>query len=86
MEELWNGQIAPYKHIAQNDPEVAELEELTQKNRESLEAVLTEEQKALLKKFVSCQSDYDYLLIIHAFRMGFSLANRLLQESLSVET
>lgn len=85
LEELWNGQITPYKHVEQNDPEVAELAELVERNRASLEEALNEEQKKLLEKFLRCQIDYDYLLIIHAFRMGFSLAGRLLGEAMSVE-
>lgn len=84
LEQLWNGQIAPYRNVEQNDPEIAELLELVRKNRESLEAHLDVKQKNVLEKLLHCQNDYYYLLMIQAFRMGFALSTQLSKESTTI--
>lgn len=83
FEQLWNGSITPYKYCGQGDPEVEELAELVERNKASLNHALTEEQQELLKNYTVCREEYSYLLIVHAFRQGFSLASRLLAEAFS---
>jgi len=83
FEQLWNGQIAPCKTCGNNDPEVQELAELLERNKLDLDHALSEEQKELLKRYISCYEEYQYLITVHAFRKGFSLASKLLAEALS---
>lgn len=85
FEALWNGNIAPYKTCGSGDPEVEELDKLIERNKASLDNALTNGQKELLENYISCQDEYSYLITVHAFRDGFSLACRLLTEAL-VET
>ena len=82
FEQLWNGHIKPYETNGINDPEVEELSELIECNQKTLSKLLDEEQKKVLDKYISCCDSYYYLLIIHAFRKGFSLASKLLAETL----
>lgn len=81
FEQLWNGNITPYKYCGQNNPEVEELAGLVERNKASLDLVLTEKQKELLKSYTACYEEYSYLLIVHAFRQGFSLSAKLLTEA-----
>ena len=86
LEQLWNGQIAPYKTCGNSDPEVQELAELLERNKIKLEQTLSEEQMELLKKYFSCFDEYNYLIMVHAFRKGFCLAAKLLAEVFAEET
>lgn len=80
FEQLWNGQIKPYERNGINDPEVMELSDLIEKNQRNLRNLLNEEQKKVLDKLFSCQDSYYYLLIVHGFRCGFSLATKMYAE------
>ncbi len=82
VEQLWNGNIAPYKTSGSSDPDVRELDELLDKNKASLEKRLTDGQKILFDKYISCRDDHSYLITVHAFRDGFSLACRLVMEAM----
>ena len=82
FEQLWNGHIKPYETNGINDPEVEELSELMERNQKSLKNTLDEGQKQALDQYISCCESYYYLLVIHAFRQGFSLAGKLLAEAL----
>lgn len=84
LEDLWNGNIAPYKDCGSLDPELQELYQLTEKNKAALAAILTENHGELFKNFLACSDEYNYLSTVHAFREGFSLACRLLTDVLTV--
>ena len=83
FEQLWNGSIKPYETNGRNDPEVEELAELALRNKSNLDALLSEEQKKALEKYITCCDSYGYLLTVHAFRDGFSLASKMLTEALA---
>ncbi len=83
FEQLWNGNITPYKYCGQGDPEVEALAELVERNKSSLDRGLNAQQKDLLKNYTVCYEEYSYLLTVHAFRQGFSLASRLLAGAFS---
>ncbi len=83
FEQLWNGQIKSYKTCGQSDPEVVELAELVERNKASLNSELAGRQKELLNNYLACRDEYSCLMRMHAFRDGFSLACRLLEEALS---
>lgn len=83
FEELWNGNIAPYKACGENDPEIENLIDLINRNREHLEHNLGEEQKKRLENCLACYDEYSYLIAVYAFRSGFSLACKLLSQALA---
>ena len=83
FEQLWNGNITPYKNCGKGDQEVEELTELIERNKKSLDNSLENGQKKLLERYVGCCNEYWYLITVHAFRTGFSLASKLLTEALS---
>lgn len=82
FEQLWNGGIAPYKTCGIDDPEVAALAELVERNKAALYRELSDLQRKLLYNYESCCDEYRYLIAVHAFRSGFSLASRLLTDAL----
>ena len=82
FEQLWNGNFAPYKDCGKGDPEVEKLSELVERNKAALDHELSENQQKLLQNYMVCYDEYYYLMTVHAFRSGFSLAVRLLSESL----
>lgn len=82
FEQLWNGNIKPYENSGRNDPEVEELAGFMIRNKNALDELLQEEQKKALDKYITCCDSYYYLLTVHAFRDGFSLASKLLAEAL----
>lgn len=47
-----------------------------------VEGALNDQQKDLLKNYIACQEEHSYLMIVHAFRDGFSLACKLLSTAL----
>ena len=83
LEELWNGQIAPGQTCGVGDPQMERLCILLERNREALEQVLTEEQKALLAKYADNMGEFLHLQSVQAFSDGFSLASRLMVEALA---
>ncbi len=83
LEDLWNGHITPYKSCGCSDPELKEICELVKKNEATLTATLTEAHRELFKNYLICSDEYQYLMTVHAFREGFSLACRLLTDVLS---
>ena len=85
FEQLWNGNIKPYENSGRNDPEVEELAQFVIRNKNALDKLLQEEQKKTLEKYITCCDSYYYLLIVHAFRDGFSLAAKMLTEALRMD-
>lgn len=82
LEKLWNGGIAPYESCGVNDPEILNIIDLMKTNKEALEKELNQQQMSALEKYLACYDEYDYLLTVHAFCSGFSLASKLLTEAL----
>lgn len=61
------------------------LHDLKKRNRASLEDTLNPEQKHLLHIYTLCCEEYNYFMKVSAFRKGFSIATKLLQEALADE-
>ena len=83
MIELWNGNIAPGEHCGAHDTQANKLICLMERNREKLNAGLTEVQKKLLQKYIDCADEYWMHMMELAFCDGFSLASRLTVEALT---
>ena len=80
FEDLWNGNITPYKTNGKNDPEVEELAELMVRNKAALDQLLNETQRKALDKYLCCCDSYYYLLAVHGFRTGFTIASKMFAE------
>jgi len=52
------------------------------RNKSALDTMLNEPQRQVLEKYLSCCDSYFYLLVVHAFRKGFSLASKFFAETL----
>ena len=83
IKDLWYGNIAPFERCGVHDPEVKELEILKNRNFDTLCHAITPEQKVLLQKYADCQDDHLFHMMESAFCEGFSLATKLLCESLT---
>lgn len=83
IEDLWSGNLAPCEHCGTHDPEINALFVLLQRNKDALSKDLSVPQQEILSKYIDCWDEYLSLMSEHAFCEGFSLASRLLTESLS---
>ena len=82
LEELWNGDVAPWDQCGNDDPQIRELIKLQARNREELRRQLNDTQKAVLEKYIDVTEEYVYRMAGQAFCDGFSLASKLLAEAL----
>lgn len=83
IEKLWNGHIQPCENCGEADPQILELVALIDRNRNDLSRSLNNQQKSSFEKYIGCSEEYCYLITAQAFQDGFSLACKLLSESLS---
>ena len=83
LERLWNGTLTPCKNCGNCDPEIHTLIMLMQRNRDALLKELPPQGKELFQKYMDSSEEYTYLLTAHAFSDGFSLATKLIAESIS---
>ena len=73
IEHLWYGRITPCQICGENSPEIKELSNLIERNKESLEAGLSAQQNERLKILLSCCEEYTDLFMLQAFIDGFGL-------------
>lgn len=78
---IWNGDMEPMKGWGKNDPQIAELIELIERNEENLTGTLCEKQKLIFEKYNSCLDEYWDLMAEQDFCEGFRLGTRLLAEA-----
>ena len=83
IKELWYGNIAPFERCGIHNTEVKELEILKNRNFDALCQSITPEQKELLQKYADCRDEHLLHMMESAFCEGFSLASKLLSESLT---
>ena len=84
INELWLGNINPQTDSRSNSKEMKELMEYMAHHHEDLLKTLTDEQKAIFKKFDDCWSEYMSLaeaaIFIYAFKLGMQIAIEALNE------
>ncbi len=80
--QLWNGSLAPIRHLGQNNSEMKQLERLIQRNLDSLEESIGEKSKALLEKYSNCLNEYLIVMSGQAFCDGFCLGAKIAAEAL----
>ena len=78
--DLWNGNIAPIEQCGSRDRHVNELLCLIDRNRESLNNGLTQEQREIFQKYIDCSEEYLLRMMELAFSEGFCLAGKLVTE------
>ena len=83
IEKLWNGGIVPSVTCVSNNENLQELADLIRRNKNDLIYELNENQKETLDKLLDCFDEYTYFISFCAFREGFSLATKLMCETLS---
>lgn len=82
MVDLWNGNLAPWKHCGSNNPEMSNLADLMARNRAALLDGLTVQQTEIFQKYVDCAEEYLLRMMEQAFCEGFSAGSRLAAEAL----
>lgn len=83
LEELWYGNIIPMEHSIGRKSQIKNLIGLMGKNRDAIEATLTESQKELLVKYDDSVNEMYGDIEKEAFFYGFSLGGRIMLEVLT---
>ena len=82
INELWLGNIDPQNDSRSNSKEMKELMEYMARHHEDLLKTMTDEQKAIFKKFDNCWSEYVSLseadIFTYAFKLGMHIAIKTL--------
>ena len=83
LENLYYGNIAPHEYEVERGSEYDVTAKLVIRHEQELSATLTEQQKIILEKIKDNHTELMSLGERDAFCRGFSLAVRLLTESMS---
>ena len=83
LEELWYGNIIPMEHSVGRNTNIKSLIGLMGKNRDNLDATLTESQKELLIKYDDVVNEMYGNIEKEAFFYGFNLGGRIMIEVLT---
>ena len=73
IKELWYGNVAPFEQCTRGDKQLKELLKLVARNKEELDASLTEKQKEILEKFEENMNEMHGITERDAFSYGFRL-------------
>ena len=79
LHELWYGNIKPSEDKEISDEE-KELVELMARHQEYLISKLKDKELDVFEKYVECVDEYTSIIECQAFKIGFKLAVRLLNE------
>ena len=81
IKELWYGNVAPFEQCTRRDKKLKELLKLVARNKEELDATLTDRQKEVLEKFEENMNEMHGIAERDAFSYGFSLGVHLMAEA-----
>ena len=81
INELWYGNVSPFEQCTRGDKRLKELLKLVARNREDLDATLTNKQKETLEKFEDCMNEMHSVTECDAFSYGFRLGMQLMAEA-----
>ena len=81
IKELWYGNVAPFEQCTKGDKQLKELLKLVARNKEELDAMLTEKQKETLEKFEENMNEMHSITERDAFSYGLRLGIRLMAEA-----
>ena len=79
---LWNGTLDPAKYSGADNSELKQLEQLIQRNGESLEESIDKKAEEIFEKYIDCVNEYIVLCNEQAFCDGFSLGAKIITEAL----
>ena len=82
LTQLWHGNLIPPRPVGSNDPEIADLEQLMQRNLNKLKDSLTPQQAELLTRYTDVVEEYEIVCDEFVFRTGFSMGARIITEAL----
>ena len=80
IKELWYGNIAPFEQCTCGDKQLKELLKLVARNKDELDATLTDKQKEVLEKFEENMNEMHGITERDAFSYGFRLGVQLMAE------
>ncbi len=80
IDDLYYGNLHPCDRDIVRGSRTDRLLRLLCKNEETLTATLTEQQKETFLKFKSCQDELTSITEREAFKIGFTLATRIMVE------
>ena len=80
LEDLYYGNISPHERYIKRGTRMDKLVKLICRNKDELNATLTEKQKETFGKFKDCQSELASITEREAFTAGFILATRIMVE------
>ena len=86
LENLYYGNIAPHEYEVERGSEYDIIAKLVIRHEQELSATLTEQQKTILEKVKDNHTELMNLGERDAFCRGFSLAVRLLTQTMSSNT
>ena len=81
IKELWYGNVAPFEQCTRGDKQLKELLKLVARNKEELDASLTDKQKETLEKFEENINEMHGITERDAFSYGFRLGVQLMAEA-----
>lgn len=81
ISELWNDSLDPSCYFGRNNNEIKQIEDLMEKNYNSLFKNLNSEEQEILKKYNEQVIDYSIAVSEQAFNDGFSIGIRLISEA-----
>ena len=81
IKELWHGNVAPFEQCTRGDKQLKELLKLVARNKEELDAMLTDKQKETLEKFEENMNERHGIAERDAFSYGFRLGVQLMAEA-----
>ena len=80
IDELWYGNVAPFEQCTRGNKKLKELLKLVARNKEELDATLTDKQKEVLEKFEENMNEMHGITERDAFSYGFRLGVQLMAE------
>ena len=80
LAEFWYGNIEPTEYDTSSCKEYKKLLELICRNKEKLQATMTDEQKELFAKYTNCVREYQTLTDCLIFQNSFKLGARMVLE------
>ena len=83
LEELWYVNVSPQEQSKEHSREIKNLIELMGKNRDSLSAALTEQQKETLAKYDDCVNEMYGIIEREISAYDFRLGSQLMLETLT---
>ena len=81
INELWYGNVAPFEQCTRDDKQLKELLKLVARNKEELDATLTDKQEEVLEKFEENMNEMHGITERDAFSYGFRLGVQLMAEA-----